>query len=86
MYRKARKLNTGLDLVQFFTTNEFEINCDNYLAAIRSLSPKDYETFLADPHKVDTNDYSISIVNGFKKFFLKEDERDLLRARKQVVL
>lgn len=86
MYRQAKKLNKGLDLVRFFTINDFDIVCDNYTEAVKSCSPKDHDVFLCDPFKLDLTEYGVVCVHGFKKFFLKEDDRDTSKARKQVVL
>lgn len=86
MYRQAKKLNKGLELVEFFTTHEFEIECTNYTDTVNNLSAKDYEVFSCDPFAFDENHYPLILVNGFKKFFLKEDEKDTPKARKQVVL
>lgn len=84
--RQAKRLNKGLDLVVFFTTHDFKIKTDNYLELVESLSPKDSKIFNCDLRKLNYTDYLIDCTKGFRKFFLKEDEKDLPSARRQVMM
>ena len=86
LYRQAQRLNKGLDLVVFFTTHEFKIKTDNYLELVESLTPKDTKLFNCDVRKCDFNNYLADWVKGFRKFLLKEDERDIPYARRQVMM
>lgn len=86
MSRQAKKLNKGLDLVEFFTTHEFEVDAQNYAQVIDALSTKDYELFLCDPRKIDMKVYATTVVRGFRRFFLKEDDKNIPKARKQVIV
>lgn len=74
----------GLDLLQFFTTRQWNFKSQQYQAIANNLTPEDNEIFDMDVDKIDTKEYLRRIMLGGRQYCLKEPLSSLPKARIQL--
>ncbi|XP_062545047.1 putative fatty acyl-CoA reductase CG5065 isoform X2 [Armigeres subalbatus] len=84
MCRLQTMISQGLDLLQFFTTRQWDFKSQQYQAIAKSLTPRDFELFDMDIDKIDTKDYLKRIILGGRQYCLKEPLTSLPKARMQL--
>jgi fatty acyl-CoA reductase len=84
MVRIQRRIQGGLDVLQYYTTKVWVFRNDNLKALPRTLTAKDRETFYTDIKMVDWNEYIKNFVLGTRHYYLKEDPSTLPKARRHI--
>ena len=84
MVRIQRRIQGGLDVLQYYTTKEWVFRNDNLKALSSSLLEKDKETFYTDIKMVDWDEYIKHFVLGTRHYVLKEDPATLPKARRHM--
>ncbi|XP_063218800.1 putative fatty acyl-CoA reductase CG5065 [Bacillus rossius redtenbacheri] len=81
MVRVQRRVQGGLQMLQYYTTKVFVFRNDNLHALSQSLAPRDRRTFYTDVSRLQWPDYMKLVLLGTRRFCLKEDPATLPRAR-----
>ncbi|XP_055599486.1 putative fatty acyl-CoA reductase CG5065 isoform X2 [Uranotaenia lowii] len=84
MCRVQRMISQGLDLLQFFTTRQWDFKSQQYQAIQKTLSDADAELFNMDVDQIETKEYIKRVVLGGRQFCLKEPLSSLPKARVQL--
>lgn len=84
MCRLQGMVSQGLELLQFFTTRQWNFKSEQYQAIAQNLTPADYELFDMDVDRIDTKDYIRRIVLGGRQYCMKEPLSTLPKARIQL--
>ncbi|KAG8239148.1 hypothetical protein J437_LFUL018767 [Ladona fulva] len=84
MVRIQRKIQDGLEVLQYFTTREWKFINKNFLSLHNSLSLADQRRFYMDYSYIDNEEYLKTIILGARQFCMKEDLSSLPRARKHM--
>lgn len=84
MCRVQTMISQGLDLLQFFTTRQWDFKSQQYQAIAKNLTPDDFELFDMDIDRIDTKDYLKRIILGGRQYCLKEPLSTLPKARMQL--
>lgn len=77
-------ISQGLELLQFFTTRQWDFKSHQYQAIAKSLTPEDFALFDMDIDKIDTKEYLKRIILGGRQYCLKEPLSTLPKARMQL--
>lgn len=83
MLRIQRKIHDGLDLLQFFTTRQWDFASERFLALYTNLDPVDRTTFNMDFLSLPIDEYLKNCVLGARQYCMKEDLKSLPRCRMQ---
>lgn len=75
------KITSSVNLMDFFTSNQWEFANDNVFRLMSKMSERDRELFDFDVRKIDWSDYLEDYVLGTKTFMLKEDVSKIALAR-----
>ncbi|KAJ9578553.1 hypothetical protein L9F63_005282, partial [Diploptera punctata] len=84
MVRIQRRIQGGLDVLQYYTTKEWIFRNDNLKALPGMMQEKDRETFYTDIKLVDWDEYIKHFVLGTRHYVLKEDPATLPKARRHM--
>lgn len=71
-------------MLTFFAKRQWDFPCDNLLALIDKMDPRDREMFNFDIRSIDWRDYNHKFYLGIRKYLLKEDESSIPAARKRM--
>lgn len=82
MVKIQRRIQGGLDVLQYYTTKVWVFKNDNLKSLPRTLTEKDRETFYTDIKMVDWDVYIRNFVLGTRHYYLKEDPATLPKARR----
>ncbi|GAB1862035.1 Fatty acyl-CoA reductase [Camponotus japonicus] len=82
MIRMQNKVNTGLELLQYYTMKEWNFRHDNLRDLQHRLCSSDRETFFMDTKLISWNEYLLTYILGIRQYFLKDDPSTLSRARR----
>ncbi|CAK8671100.1 unnamed protein product [Clavelina lepadiformis] len=78
------KLIAGMEVMEFFFTNQFRWGEDNARNLLKSISPVDQKVFNFDPRSFAWEEHIKHYVIGTRKYLVKESMDDYPRARKSV--
>lgn len=81
MLRVQRKIQDGLDVLQYFTTREWKFKNEKLLELRASLNPIDRERYFLDFEKIDMESYLTNTILGARHYLMKEDPKSLPRCR-----
>jgi fatty acyl-CoA reductase len=84
MVKIQRRIQGGLDVLQYYTTKVWVFKNGNLKALPRTLTAKDRETFYTDIKMVDWDDYIKNFGLGTRHYYLKEDPGTLPKARRHI--
>ena len=84
MVRIQRRIQDGLDVLQYFTTREWIFRNDKFIALRDSMNPTDQKTFSIDFEKMDTIPYLTDCTLGARTYLMKEDPSSLPRCRRNL--
>ncbi|XP_062707716.1 putative fatty acyl-CoA reductase CG5065 [Aedes albopictus] len=84
MCRFQTMISQGLELLQFFTTRQWDFKSHQYQAIAKNLTPEDFALFDMDIDKIDTKEYLKRIILGGRQYCLKEPLSTLPKARMQL--
>lgn len=82
MVRTQKRIQNGLEVLQYYTTRPWYFYNDNFDQIWRQLSSTDKEIFFTDKLKIDYNDYILNYVLGARKYCVHEEPETLPYARK----
>ncbi|XP_076272886.1 putative fatty acyl-CoA reductase CG5065 [Rhynchophorus ferrugineus] len=83
MIRIQKRIHQGLELLQFFTTREWNFASDRFLALWDEMDEKDKKTFNMDFHAMPMEWYLEQSVLGARQYCMKEPLSSLPRCRRQ---
>uniref|UniRef100_A0A146M6I1 Fatty acyl-CoA reductase n=2 Tax=Lygus hesperus TaxID=30085 RepID=A0A146M6I1_LYGHE len=81
MLRVQRKVQDGLDVLQYFTTREWKFKNDQLLKMRSKMDPADRKIFNIEFESVSMIPYLTNCILGARHFILKEDPKSLPRSR-----
>jgi len=81
MVRIQRRIQGGLDVLQYYTTKQWVFRNDNMKALSHTLTEEDRQTFYTDIKMVEWDSYIKSYVLGTRHYCLQEDPATLPKAR-----
>ncbi|XP_055374528.1 uncharacterized protein LOC129607522 [Condylostylus longicornis] len=84
MVRVQTKIADGLDVLQFFTTREWNFKSTCYEQVSKNLTEADREIFNQDAYKVEEESYMRAGILGGRQYILKEPLSSLPKARIQL--
>ncbi|CAD0206947.1 unnamed protein product [Chrysodeixis includens] len=82
MIKIQKRINYGLNVLQYYTTKEWHFKNDNYLALKNKISPKDNKVFYTDLSVLNWDTYMRDYILGAREFCCKEDPATIPQARK----
>ncbi|CAL1681384.1 unnamed protein product [Lasius platythorax] len=82
MIRIQSRVNTGLELLQYYTMKEWIFRNDNLRNLQHRLCPSDREIFFMDTKLISWNEYLLIYILGTRQYYLKDDPSTLPRARR----
>nr|UEV87810.1 fatty acyl reductase 4 [Maruca vitrata] len=82
MVKIQKRVQYGLDVLQYYTLKEWHFKNENLLALRKKVSKEDDETFFTDISVVNWSDYIREYIRGAREYCLKEDPSTLPQARK----
>ncbi|XP_052749061.1 putative fatty acyl-CoA reductase CG5065 [Galleria mellonella] len=82
MVKTQKRINYGLEVLQYYTTKEWHFKNDNLLALRQKISVEDDETYYTDVKLINWNLYIRDYVQGARHYCVKEDPATLPQARK----
>ncbi|KAJ0182895.1 hypothetical protein K1T71_000871 [Dendrolimus kikuchii] len=77
-----KRINRGLDVLQYYTTKEWNFTNTKFKSLRNRITAEDDETFFTDLSGADPKEYLKNYVLGVREFICKEDRSTLPRARK----
>ncbi|XP_039267578.1 fatty acyl-CoA reductase 1-like [Styela clava] len=82
--RLTQKVDSALDVLQYFLNHTFKWDNDNTMALLQNMSPEDKETFNFDPRCIDWHEYMKHFTMGTRKHILKDDPESYPAARRHL--
>lgn len=82
--RMTKKVDSALDVLQFFLDNSFKWDNDNTMALLHAMSPGDQQMFNFDPRHIDWHEYMKFFTMGARKHILKECPESYPAARRHM--
>ncbi|RVE41879.1 hypothetical protein evm_013468, partial [Chilo suppressalis] len=82
MVKLQKKINYGLEVLQYYTTKEWHFKNDNLRALRQKIGPEDDKTFFTDTKVINWSSYVKVYIKGVREYCLKEDPSTLPQARR----
>uniref|UniRef100_A0A1L8D6G7 Fatty acyl-CoA reductase n=1 Tax=Plutella xylostella TaxID=51655 RepID=A0A1L8D6G7_PLUXY len=82
MVKIQKKVSMGLDVLQYYTTKEWDFKNDNFLALRKKVSKEDDEVFYTDIKQINWDLYIRDYIKGAREFCCKEPPATLPQARR----
>lgn len=82
LIRTQKRVNTGLQVLQYYTTRPWHFHNENFLDLWHDLSPIDRKIFYTCALKIDYNAYLLNYILGARKYCVHEEPETLPYARK----
>ncbi|XP_068622041.1 putative fatty acyl-CoA reductase CG5065 [Battus philenor] len=82
MVKIQKRVNYGLEVLQYYTTKEWFFKNDYYLSLQTKVSKRDNETFYTDAKLINWSIYIRNYIKGAREYCCKEDPSTLPQARK----
>ncbi|KAJ0182894.1 hypothetical protein K1T71_000870 [Dendrolimus kikuchii] len=82
LVKMQKRINYGLEVLQYYTTKEWHFQNNNYLALRKKISEEDDEVFYTDIEVIDWSEYIRNYIKGAREFCCKEDPNNLPQARR----
>lgn len=86
MCRVQQRISDGLDVLQFFTTRQWDFRTERFFALYKELDPRDQEIFNMDTDPIPHIEYLKRSILGGRQYCLKEPLTTLPKARRQLKL
>ncbi|GFG33605.1 hypothetical protein Cfor_03159 [Coptotermes formosanus] len=84
MVNVQRRIQGGLDILQYYTTKQWVFRNENLKTLPQGLTEEDKQTFYTDIKVVDWDDYIKNFVLGTRRYLLKDDPATLPKARRRL--
>lgn len=81
MIRVQKRIYVGLEVLQFFTTRNWEFDASNFLKMEKFLNAIDSRLFRINTDDVDQKEYLKACMLGSRQYVLKEPLNTIPRAR-----
>lgn len=78
------RISDGLDVLQFFTTREWNFSTKNFEYMIAQQSEVDAKVFNLDKNSVEIKEYMMNSILGGRQYCLKEPLSSIPKARIQL--
>lgn len=82
MVKMQKRINCGLEVLQYYTTKEWHFKNDNFLALRDNISKEDNELFYTDIEVINWSAYIRNYIKGAREYCCKEDPATLPQARR----
>ncbi|XP_012545692.2 putative fatty acyl-CoA reductase CG5065 [Bombyx mori] len=82
MIKVQKRINYGLEVLQYYTTKKWLFKNDNFLALRTKISAEDDRIFYTDIQEINWNDYIREYIKGAREFCCDEDPSTLPQARR----
>lgn len=82
MVKMQKRINYGLEVLQYYTTKEWHFKNENFLALRKNISEEDDKVFYTDIGVIDWSNYIRNYIKGVREFCCKEDPSTLPQARR----
>ncbi|CAH0713003.1 unnamed protein product, partial [Brenthis ino] len=82
MIKIQKRVNYGLEVLQYYTTKEWYFNNEYYRSLPNMISKADNEMFYTDLHMINWSSYIRNYIKGAREYCCKEDPSTLPQARK----
>lgn len=82
--RLTQKVDSALDVLQYFLDNTFKWKNENTMALFRSMSHEDQKTFNFDPKTIDWHEYMKHFAMGTRRYILKDGPDSYPAARRHL--
>ncbi|KAM3955076.1 putative fatty acyl-CoA reductase CG5065 [Aphomia sociella] len=82
MVKMQKRINYGLQVLQYYTTKEWYFKNDNLLALRKKISEGDDKTYYTDIKEINWSMYIRDYIQGARHYCVKEDPSTLPKARK----
>lgn len=84
MVRIQTRISDGLEVLQFFTTRQWDFRSENFKGLFDKLNSVDAKTFTMDMDSIDNLEYLKKVILGGRQYCLKEPLTTLPKARMQL--
>uniref|UniRef100_A0A3Q2SYU3 Fatty acyl-CoA reductase n=1 Tax=Fundulus heteroclitus TaxID=8078 RepID=A0A3Q2SYU3_FUNHE len=84
MMRIFNRLHKAISLLEYFSSQDWEWNCENGNMLMSQLTPEDRKTFNFDVRQLNWPEYIENYCIGTKKYVLNEDMSDIPAARQHL--
>lgn len=84
MVNIQKRLQGGLDLLQYYTTKEWNFTNKKIVEICSKLDPSEKECFNTDVKSVQWETYVRDMLLGTRKFILKDDMSSMPKARRHL--
>lgn len=81
MIRVQKRIYVGLEVLQFFTTRNWQFNLNNFNKLEKFLNFKDSSVFRLNTDDVDQSEYLKTCLLGSRQYILKEPLSSIPKAR-----
>ncbi|KAK4877502.1 hypothetical protein RN001_010008 [Aquatica leii] len=82
MVRLMRRIDDGLQLLQFFTTRDWFFESKNFLSLISDMTPLERRIYRIDFEAMPIEEYFTISILGARQYLMKEDLKTLPRSRR----
>lgn len=82
LVRVQNKVSTGLELLQYYTTKEWDFRSDRFQQLQEKLIPIDQKIFDTDTTQVNWEEYIRAYIVGMRTYILGESEKTIPQAKK----
>ncbi|XP_046975938.1 putative fatty acyl-CoA reductase CG5065 [Vanessa cardui] len=82
MINVVKRLTAGLDLLEYYTSRDWKFRNDYFRSFENRISEEEREIFNTSISKINVDDYMRNYIKGLRKYYCKEDESTLPKARK----
>jgi fatty acyl-CoA reductase len=85
MIKVQNKIATGMDVLKFFTMNDWNFKSDNYTGLVSLQDRDEWEMFLVDGRNVGNNDkYMRDSFYGVRRYCARDSLKTIPMARRTV--
>ncbi|XP_053621926.1 putative fatty acyl-CoA reductase CG5065 [Plodia interpunctella] len=82
MVKIQKRVNYGLEVLQYYTTKEWHFRNDNFRALRKKVSQEDDTTFYTDLNEIHWLTYVGNYIKGAREYCIKEDPATIPQAKK----
>ncbi|XP_043266217.1 fatty acyl-CoA reductase wat-like [Colletes gigas] len=81
MMKIYKKIHKFMDVLNYFTTRQWDFINDNFRSVLAKMSPEDRENFACDITRVDWDNYFRFYIQGIRMYLIKDPIETLEKAR-----
>lgn len=84
MVKIQKRIDKEVDLIAFFTTNEWKFEDNNVRALLRQMNKTDRDQFRIDTGAIEWDKYMEDYCLGIRKYLIKQNPETIPKARKHL--